>query len=596
MYIIGTAGHVDHGKTSLVKALTGKNTDSLKEEQRRKLTIDLGFARLTAPDGSCIGVVDVPGHERFIRNMASGIWALQCALLVVAADDGWMTQTQDHALLLKGMDVPAIIAVITKIDLVSKERSLAVCADALSRCNKIFSIPCASVLVSATTLEGMDTLRSTIFETLKRGEPRAWPSCMYIDRVFSLTGTGTIVTGSLMGRPIREGDQAMLLPGYQTIRIRSIQSHDNTVSQAETCTRTALNIQGVKQELVEKGMVITQESQSFFVATEMIVLITGIIERTTIRNHQMVLAVFGTDHVECRLHVIGTTTSKVDTTCIVARMSCNKQGVWFWQQRIVFMQPGGSSVICYGTILSDTRIPRHKIKNLAHWIYTARVLPTVCFDKDLFSLFSNGYGLYEKAHDEQLFLLGETYRKIGSWYVELPLYDSIKEQMLEFAKRPNGISSVLISQQTKLDQALIEEIGNHLVQSGLLHRSKSTLTFVLPKTDTRSDDAKALYQRIAQAGFYGIETKILAKNERSALSELLREKAVVIIGEFLVYTTKTYHAMTALILKGKFKGAMFTIADAKIHLPLSRKYMIPLLNKMEEERIVERIGDSRRVL
>ena len=118
----------------------------------------------------------------------------------------------------------------------------------------------------------------------------------------------------------------------------------------------------------------------------------------------------------------------------------------------------------------------------------------------------------------------------------------------------------------------------------------------MPKTDTRSDDAKALYQRIAQAGFYGIETKILAKNERGALSELLREKAVVIIGEFLVYTTETYHAMTALILEGKSKGAMFTIADAKIHLPLSRKYMIPLLNKMEEERIVERIGDSRRVL
>ncbi|MBT3272309.1 MAG: GTP-binding protein, partial [Spirochaetales bacterium] len=226
MNVIGTAGHVDHGKTRLIQALTGIDTDRLPEEKARGLTIDLGFAHFEDSSGKKIGVIDVPGHERFIRNMVAGAWGVDCALLVVAADEGWMRQSNDHARVLACLKIKQLIVVVSKSDLVDAGAASDVEQDALIRCSEMGDWELSSIIVSVETLDNIDTLKSLIEERLLRLKKAApVPPFMYVDRVFSVKGSGTVVTGSLMGGQIAKNTQVRILPGSETGRIRSIQSY-----------------------------------------------------------------------------------------------------------------------------------------------------------------------------------------------------------------------------------------------------------------------------------------------------------------------------------------------------------------------------------
>lgn len=253
--VIGTAGHIDHGKTSLVERLTGTHTHHLPEERRRGITIDLGFASLTVDEFS-FAVVDVPGHQKFIRHMVAGATGINLAMLVVAADDSVMPQTREHLEIMQLLGVRSGVIVLTKCDLV--DRDLADIAEEEIRelVQPTFLKDAPLVRVSSITGEGIAELKVTLAQVAGLREETAslWPLFrMPIDRAFSLSGHGTVVTGSVLSGEAAQGEQLELLPEGVLVRVRSVQHHRTAALQAETNQRTALNLAGVKPEETSRG-------------------------------------------------------------------------------------------------------------------------------------------------------------------------------------------------------------------------------------------------------------------------------------------------------------------------------------------------------
>lgn len=256
--IIGTAGHVDHGKTALIRALTGQETDRLKEEQERGISIDLGFAAFRLPGGQVAGVVDVPGHERFIHNMLAGIGGIDLVLLVVDVNEGVMPQTREHLQILQLLDVRQGILVLTKcdlaepdwIDIVEEEIREEVAATFLK------DAPCRRV--SAITGEGMPELTAAIAEAVKHLPPKDadGPLRLPVDRHFSVAGFGTVVTGTLLSGTVRPGDAVEVIPPGLTVRVREIQVHGNKLSEARAGQRVALNLAGLDRDRLQRGAVV----------------------------------------------------------------------------------------------------------------------------------------------------------------------------------------------------------------------------------------------------------------------------------------------------------------------------------------------------
>ena len=253
--IVATAGHVDHGKTSLVRALTGEDTDRLPEEKRRGMSIDLGFAYLPQPGGAPIAFVDMPGHERFLRNMTAGVPGIDLALLVVAADDGPMPQTREHLAILDHLGAPRLLGVLTKVDRVAPERAAAARAEveALLAGGRFAG---AEVLaLSSTTGEGVDALRSRLAELAREIPARgaAQRFRLHVDRAFVLDGLGLVATGTVMSGAIAVGDEVQVLPAGRHARVRSLRADHGVAASAQAGQRCALALQGLSRGEVERG-------------------------------------------------------------------------------------------------------------------------------------------------------------------------------------------------------------------------------------------------------------------------------------------------------------------------------------------------------
>ena len=261
MRIIGTAGHVDHGKSTLVTALTGVDPDRLKEEKAREMTIDLGFASLTLPNGESMGIIDVPGHRDFIGNMLSGIGGIDAVLLIIAADEGVSAQTREHLAILDLLDIQKGFVVLTKIDLVSEPEWIDLVELEAQEVLANTSLKDAKILrVSAITGEGIPELLQALQELVQDLPPKADLNRprLPVDRVFSLTGFGTIVTGTLLDGSFAIGDEIVCMPDGKPGRIRGLQNHKHKLQKIAPGHRTAININGLDKEDIKRGDVITK--------------------------------------------------------------------------------------------------------------------------------------------------------------------------------------------------------------------------------------------------------------------------------------------------------------------------------------------------
>ena len=261
--VVGTAGHIDHGKTTLLRALTGIDADRLPEERRRGMTIDVGYAHLTLDDGTAIDFVDVPGHDRLVGNMLVGAGEIDAAMLVVAADDGPRAQTLEHLALLDALGVTRGIAIVTKVDAVPAERVATVVASVRELLASTSLAGSPVLAASGTSGEGLDAVRAAIAGLVGTVAHPDRPPALAIDRVFTVKGRGAVVTGTLRGGPLARGDRVRLVPGGEELRIREIQVHGQAVDRVEGGGRTALNLGGVgtavDAERLHRGQVLTTD-------------------------------------------------------------------------------------------------------------------------------------------------------------------------------------------------------------------------------------------------------------------------------------------------------------------------------------------------
>ncbi|MDX9818518.1 MAG: selenocysteine-specific translation elongation factor, partial [Desulfococcus multivorans] len=257
--ILGTAGHIDHGKTTLIKALTGINTDRLKEEQRRGITIELGFAAFDLPGGRHVGIVDVPGHEKFVKNMVAGATGIDIVAMVIAADEGVMPQTREHMEICALLGVRHGLVVLTKVDLVDEEWLELVMEDIRDFVQGTFLEDRPIVPVSSVTGRGMDDFVAAL-EQLSREVPERSSSGIFrlpVDRVFTMRGFGTVITGTLISGRVSVGETVMLYPSGITAKVRGIQVHNQAAEAAEAGMRTAVNFQGLEKTVVNRGDILS---------------------------------------------------------------------------------------------------------------------------------------------------------------------------------------------------------------------------------------------------------------------------------------------------------------------------------------------------
>jgi selenocysteine-specific elongation factor len=256
--ILGTAGHIDHGKTSLIKAITGTDTDRLKEEKERGITIELGFASLNLPSGQHLGIVDVPGHEKFVKNMVAGATGIDMVVMVIAADEGIMPQTREHMEICSLLDIKHGMVALTKNDLVDEEWRELVTEDVKDFVEGTFLEEAPIIPVSSSTGDGIPELIKALGELASK-IPAHQPTGLFrlpVDRVFTMKGFGTVITGSLVSGSIGVGDTIMVYPSGVTSKVRGIQVHNQSVDRAESGMRTAINFQGLDRAVVNRGDVL----------------------------------------------------------------------------------------------------------------------------------------------------------------------------------------------------------------------------------------------------------------------------------------------------------------------------------------------------
>jgi len=269
--ILGTAGHIDHGKTSLIRALTGIDTDRLKEEKLRGITIELGFAHMDLPNGDRLGIVDVPGHERFVKHMVAGATGIDLVALVIAADEGVMPQTREHMEICQLLRVKKGLVVLTKTDLVDGPEWVEMVRDDVEEFLKSTFLDGASIIpVSAVTGEGIDELKEALTKLVLEVDARSsdGPFRLSVDRVFSMRGFGTVVTGTSLSGKLHIGDPVTIYPSELKTKVRGLQVHNDEVQEVLPGQRTAINLQGMERALIERGNVVA--TPGALVATHMI--------------------------------------------------------------------------------------------------------------------------------------------------------------------------------------------------------------------------------------------------------------------------------------------------------------------------------------
>lgn len=301
--IIGTAGHIDHGKTTLIRALTGRNTDRLKEEQKRGISIELGFTYFDLPSGKRAGIIDVPGHEKFIKNMLAGVVGIDIVILVVAADEGVMPQTSEHLAILDLVGIEKGFVVITKSDLVDEEWLELVKEDIKDEIKDTFLEGAPIIPVSSTKGTGLDEVKSLIDELAFELEDREVDDMprLPVDRVFSIQGFGTIVTGTLLSGKFHVGEEIQVFPGNRIGRIRSMQVHDEDTDIAYAGQRVAINIAGLKKDQINRGDVVApiNSMKKTLLLDVKVKLIEGI--DRSIENRTRLRLYIGAKEVLCRI-------------------------------------------------------------------------------------------------------------------------------------------------------------------------------------------------------------------------------------------------------------------------------------------------------
>lgn len=585
--VIGTAGHVDHGKSSLIHALTGINPSRLPQELERSMTIDLGFAHFTSPRGDKIGIIDVPGHERFIRNMVSAVWGLDLVLFVVSADEGWAPLSMEHLRIITAMGKRECILVLTKCDLVDKAQLQLVEDEALEHFLDTMGTLPDVVHVSAHTGQNIEQLKQVIVEktqNLPERDELDHGAHLYVDRVFSVNGIGTTITGTLRGTEIKENDTLTLFPGNQPVKVRSLQRYHSQVEIAEPYSRTAVGLKQVNKKSVSRGSCLVANPDAITMSTDWIVQLDPQFS-SSLKKQGVVEIALGTSHTQAKCFVYADGQ--------LARLQLEEAIPAFWGQPMLIIQHGGSRIIGSGKVAWLHPL-NPKLRNLLQEALTTINIKSADLESKIaLEIQLNGYTLRhanikQPDHSEVL----------GAWWI-LPkakkkLHDACANVL------NNAISAMTIEDIAKntlhpltLAEAMIDQgcASNEWqkIKGGIVN------SFNL-SSDALPDNLQNLYDDIKACGISGFEA---GKSRIVGIKRLLRaltEKDLIVPTEDdIFFALEVYNDIVKQIMINRKTGERFAIADARERIELSRKQFIPLLNRMEKDGWVKRIENDREV-
>ncbi|MFQ2243807.1 selenocysteine-specific translation elongation factor [Aeromonas enteropelogenes] len=624
--VIGLAGHVDHGKTQLIKALTGITT-ARAHEQAIGMTQDLGFAHFDDGQGNTIGVIDVPGHERYIRNMVAGLWSLDLVLLVIAADEGWMPMTGEHLRLLKAMGVPRLVVCINKCDLVSADELALLEEHLLERVMDESGMVPDIVSVSAKTGANMAALHAAILRQLgdmadqqaqrEQGAPRldreqATPR-LYVDRVFTASGTGTVLTGTLQQGSLKVGDKLLLQPAGREVQIRSLQAYHQQVDEIGAVCRVAVGLKKVPHKEVARGHCLTRADGQCEAAAHLIVRLeeagTGIRElRPPLHNKEVEVAL-GSWHGRARFVPIKDTR--------LARLIFNDPIPCFFGQPLAIIRHGSSELLHGARILWCGDIHPAKRKAL-HALLGNLPDDLTDYHPANLELGLSGYVAASRFRTLPVDLPAHLVQ-LGDWVLERTWLAQRRDELLgTLASEP--LSAAELAARLGIAQPVIQVLLLQLKTEQLvrLHHDKWQ-----PGSGESEDDleeeAQLVLKLVRDQGKEGYEPGKLGPGgvtvdpllslpaslrqrlqQKGALQKQLRNlarlKYLVQLEGPIYYDAALYNQMVETVLAGQQVGDLIDMASLKQVTGLSRKYAIPFCLRMEMDGWVRREENDRRVL
>ncbi|MBL0731684.1 MAG: selenocysteine-specific translation elongation factor [Desulfosarcina sp.] len=629
--ILGTAGHIDHGKTSLIKAITGTDTDRLKEEKLRGITIELGFASLELPGGRHVGIVDVPGHEKFVKNMVAGATGIDIVVMVIAADEGVMPQTREHLEICSLLDIKHGFVVLNKVDLVDEEWLELVKEDTSDFLRGTFLEDTPMIPVSSVTGQGIQEFIKTL-DDLSSLIPERSISGLFrlpVDRVFSMKGFGTVITGTLISGHVSVGDSVMIYPSMVSSNVRGIQVHNNSVNTAEAGMRTAINFQGLEKASINRGEIIGKPDElksSYMIDVALRFLATNkkpMKNRTRVRFHTGTSEVLGIivllekDEITpgeisvAQIRLDSSIAAVKDDRFVIRSYSpvrtigggkvlnpIPKKHKGFKPETIkglkglmdntpeevveYYVNESGSRGVGYSDLRIMTNIPRKQLQNIISTLLSKRSL--ICIDRDNRVYIHKN--IYEKIKNEILQTL-ENYHKTN------PLKTGMSKEELK-TKFPlimgSNLFNLLIIQMEKKEEIVSED--NSVRLSGYsvsLGADQAELKKKIDEIYKKSGLKPPYFRDIPR------QLDIDPQSAKDVLMLLIEEDMIIKAKDDLYFDRNAVDILKKKLVDFFATSNELTTPDFKELAGVSRKYLIPLIEYFDSINFTIRIGDIRKL-
>lgn len=626
MYVIGTAGHVDHGKSTLIAALTGTHPDRLKEEQERQMTIDLGFGWLTLPNGLEVSLIDVPGHRDFISNMLAGVGGIDAVLLIVAADEGVMPQTREHLAILDLLQIPTGLIVMTKIDLVDDPSWFELVeADIRAATRGTFLQEAEIVRVSSHTRVGLETLVQRLMQLLQNHPPR--PDLgrprLPIDRVFSMPGFGTVVTGTLLDGHFAIGDEVEILPSGRRARIRGLQVHRKKQEIAPPGQRTAINLVGVEVGQLRRGDVVTRPGQ-YQPTRRLDVHFRHLPDASApLRHHSEVKLYLGTEEVMATARLLGSETLPPGAEGWL-QLELREPVVAMRGDRFILRRPSPEETLGGGMVVDAHPFRRHKrfdeavlrsLEALRHGsptdilLETAQALgPTLwpeVLERSCLEATVGEQALQELIASGQIIRLDNVLISTARWSA---LKDAVQSLLRTYHQtyplRP-GMPREELKSKINLPTPIFNPILNKLLQEGVLTETQTALGgqkwLALPGyqilfSPTQQRLVHELLERFAASPYSPPSVKECQNLVgEEVFTALLHQGQLVQVSPEVVFRRSDYETMTAQVQDLIRQRGQITLAEVRDHFNASRKYIQALLEHLDAIGLTVRVGDVRKL-
>lgn len=621
--IIGTAGHVDHGKTALIKALTGIETDRIKEEKKRGITIELGFAYLDLPDGEKAGIIDVPGHEKFVKNMLAGAGGIDLALLVVAADEGFMPQTREHLGILSLLNISEGIIVVTKKDMVDEDWLEIVCDEVRQEVQGTFLENAQIIPVSSYTGEGIEQLRQAIFTMIDQKtqiKNLDVPFRIPVDRIFSVEGFGTVITGTLIEGTMKVGDPVTVYPSRIESRIRNLQVHSQDVQEAYAGQRVAVNLAGLKKTDLNKGDVIAvPDSMHTTMMIDIHLTVLKDCDRE-IRNATRLHLYHGARDILCKIVLLDRDSVGAGESCY-AQLRLEEEIAVKTGDRFVLRFYSPVETIGGGVIL-DSNPFKHKRNDAA--VLESLKLKEGGSDREKISAALRDYsarfetldflqiqtGIPKEQFDQQINKLIKdkvAFRVSDNMVIHTDYRNRLKDsavKLLESYHKENPLREGMKKDEfrNKLikyeDISVVDKITDSLVNRKVLKYVNNCVA--LADFEVQQDNnQQEIENAFLQGGFSPESPDQIAarfpkvKNFKQVLESLVNTGKLVRVEEKILLHADYYNKALTLAKEHVDQNGQITLAEMRDLMGASRKFAVAVLEYWDKRGITKKVGDAR---